>query len=220
MWNKRIIAAAIAALGVAGPLTSAVRAQSDDMRREDRREDQREVRLIDLPRNAAGALDLDRLLAEIRALFQQGVRDVRIREEGLTAQERQQLAQFAANLAGQLNLERVRIRDENNRLRIDLRNEREARNERDERREARREDRREDRVERREDRREDRVERREDRRENLQRPERAERNERPEHAERNERAERPERAERVERPERVERAERPERPERSGRGGG
>ena len=37
MWNKRIIAAAIAALGVAGPLSSTVRAQSDDMRREDRR---------------------------------------------------------------------------------------------------------------------------------------------------------------------------------------
>ena len=161
------------------------------------------MRLIDLPRNAAGALDLDRLLAEIRALFQQGVRDVRIGEEGLTAQERQQLAKFAANLGGQLNLERVRVRDENNRLRIDLHNEREARNEREERRDARREDRREDRAE-----------RREDRRENLQRPERnerAERNERPEHAERNERAER------VERPERAERAERPER---SGRGGG
>ena len=198
--KKRIIAALIATLGIASPL--AARAQSDDVRREDRREDRREMRL-EVPRDAAGAIDLDKLAAEIRQLFDQGVREVRIREEGLSAQERAQLADLARQLAAQLGVERLRVRDEGNRLRIDLRNEREAREEREDRREARREDRREDRA----DRREDRVERREERREQIQRPER------------NERAERPERNERVERPERAERMERPERAERQGRGG-
>jgi hypothetical protein len=200
--NKRIIAALIATLGIASPL--AARAQSDDVRREDRREDRREMRL-EVPRDAAGAIDLDKLAAEIRQLFDQGVREVRIREEGLSAQERAQLADLARQLAAQLGVERLRVRDEGNRLRIDLRNEREAR---EDRREARREDR--------ADRREDRVERREERHEQIQRPERNERAERPE---REERAERPERNERVERPERAERMERPERPERQGRGG-
>src|SRR5919201_1271805 len=184
--NKRIIAALIATLGIASPL--AARAQSDDVRREDRREDRREMRL-EVPRDAAGAIDLDKLAAEIRQLFDQGVREVRIREEGLSAQERAQLADLARQLAAQLGVERLRVRDEGNRLRIDLRNEREAR---EDRREARREDR---------------ADRREERHEQIQRPERNERAERPE---REERAERPERNERVERPERAERMERPE----------
>src|SRR5919198_2082506 len=97
--NKRIIAALIATLGIASPL--AARAQSDDVRREDRcedrREDRREMRL-EVPRDAAGAIDLDKLAAEIRQLFDQGVREVRIREEGLSAQERAQLADLARQL--------------------------------------------------------------------------------------------------------------------------
>src|SRR5919197_171863 len=160
--NKRIIASLIATLGIASPL--AARAQSDDVRREDRREYRREDRREDLremrlevPRNAARAIDLDKLAAEIRQLFDQGVREVRIREEGLTAQERAQLADLARQLAAQLGVERLRVREEGNRLRIDLRNEREAREERAE---------------------------RPERSERVERPERAERMERPERPER------------------------------------
>jgi hypothetical protein len=216
MPNKRIVAAAIAAIGLTVPLIQWVRAATfPDVRQEDRREDGREDRRkdqredqrdearLDVPRTAAGAIDLQRLVAEIRALFDRGVREVRIREERLTAQERQQVAQTVQQFAGQLNLERVRVRQDDDRLRIELRNEREQRAER-------REDRRED--FRREDRREDRAERRENR------PERVARVERNERAERPERHERVERVERVERPERGERAERVERPERGGPG--
>src|SRR5262249_18309491 len=149
-------------------LASAVRAQSDDMRREARQE----VRL-DVPRNADGTIDTTKLTDEIRQLFQQGAREVRIREANLSAQERDQLAQLARQLGADLGVERLRVREEGDRLRIELRAAREDRAER-----------REDRAERREDR----VER-EAQREKVERPER------------NERAERPERAERAERPE-------------------
>src|SRR5262249_41301409 len=115
MWNKRLIAAAIAAVGVAGPLASAVRAQSDDMRREARQE----VRL-DVPRNADGTIDTTKLTDEIRQLFQQGAREVRIREANLSAQERDQLAQLARQLGADLGVERLRVREEGDRLRIEL----------------------------------------------------------------------------------------------------
>ena len=190
MWNRRIIAAALAALGMA---TTAY-GQSADLRQEDRRADRqedrqqdrqedrqadrqqdrrqngREVRL-DLPRAADGTIDTAALTTQVRDAFQNGARDVRIREKDLTAQERQQLADFARTLGTQVGADRIRVRDDGIRIRADRR---------------------------------------------ADRPERTARAERPERAERVERAERPERAERVERPERVERAERVERPERSG----
>lgn len=197
MPSKRFIASAVASIGLFTPLTQPIRAlaQTPDMRQEDRREyrreDQRDEVQLNVPRDAAGAIDAQKLVAEIRAPFDQGVRDVRISERGLTAHERQEIAQAVQQLTGQLKLERVRLRQDDDRLRVELRAEREARADRREnRREDRHEDRREDRL--------DRVAR----------------------VERNERVERPERAERAERPERVERAEhreRVERPDRSGR---
>src|SRR5207248_9029762 len=130
----------------------------------------------DLARKADGTIDIGKVAAQIRTLFQQGVRDVRIREQGLSAQDMQRLADLAQQLGAQLGLERVRVREDGNRLRIDLRANREAREERlEQRRELAREDRREDRAE-----------RREDRRERMERPQREQRAERPE---RNERAE-------------------------------
>jgi hypothetical protein len=179
MPSKRFIASAVATIGLFAPLTLPIRAiaQSPDVRQEDRREDrhedQRDEIRLNVPRDAAGAIDLQKLVAEIRALFNQDVREVRIRERGLTAQERQQIAQAVQQLAGQLNLERVRLRQDDDRLRVELRAEREVRA----------------------DRREDRPERvaRVERNERVERPERAERAERPERVER---AERPERVER------------------------
>jgi hypothetical protein len=198
MPSKRFIASAVASIGLFAPLTQPIRAlaQSPDVRqedtredrREDRREDQREELQINVPRTAAGAIDAQKLVAEIRAFFDHGVREVRIRERGLTAQERTQIAQLVQQVAADFRLERVRLRQDDDRLRVELRAEREVHADR---REDRREERREDRVERREN-----------------RPERLARVERPERAER---AERPERAERAERPERV------ERPDHSGR---
>lgn len=221
MPSKRLIASAIASIGLFAPLTQPIRALAQsDVRQEDRREDRREVRREDqreevqlnVPRTAAGAIDAQKLAAEIRALFDRGVREVRIRERGLTAQERAEIAQLVQRLAGDLRLERVRLRQDDDRLRIELRA---ANDLRADRREDRREERREDRhrrEDRPEDRREDRrVDRRDDRPERVARVERNERVERPERVER---AERPERVERAERPERVERAERPERVER------
>src|SRR4051794_3827384 len=103
MLNKRTIAAAIACIGLTAPLAQSVKAQSDDVRRgdrrEDRREDQREESRFNVPRDAAGAIDLQKLTAEIRAAFNGGAREVRIREQGLTAQERQQVAQAVQQLA-------------------------------------------------------------------------------------------------------------------------
>jgi hypothetical protein len=201
--NRRIIAALVASIGISGPLIQGVRAQSNPVHREDREGERDEVRL-DVPRQANGAIDLDKLAAEIRQAFRNGAEEVRVRERGLSAQERRQLADLARQLAAQLGAARVIVRNDDDRLRIELRDKREARDDR-------REDRREDRADRREDRREDRLDRREDRVERRDRPDRMAR------AERVERVERVERAERPERPERAERAERPDRPDRSGR---
>src|SRR6188508_2552619 len=99
MPSKRFIASAIASIGLFAPLTQPIRAlaQSPDIRQEDRREDRREDRQEDrqedrredrgedrreeaqlnVPRDAAGAIDAQKLVAEIRALFDRGVRDVR-----------------------------------------------------------------------------------------------------------------------------------------------
>src|SRR6185503_14361410 len=90
MPSKRFIASAVASIGLFAPLTQPIRAlaQTPDVRqedrREDRREDQREEVQLNVPRTAAGAIDTQRLLAEIHAFFDNGVREVRIRERGLT----------------------------------------------------------------------------------------------------------------------------------------
>src|SRR4051812_12924203 len=96
MPSKRFIASAIASIGLFAPLTQPIRAlaQSPDIRQEDRREDRREEAQLNVPRDAAGAVDAQKLVAEIRALFDRGVRDVRIRERGLTAQERSEIVQL------------------------------------------------------------------------------------------------------------------------------
>jgi hypothetical protein len=219
MWKKRIISAAVASLALGS--TAAVIAQGDVRqedrradRQEDRRADRREVN-VEIPRKADGTIDTQALTTRIQTLAANGVRDIRIRENGLTRPEERQVAALAQQLAARLGFERVRLREDGDRLRIELRDRNDmARNDE-------RFDRREDRAERREDRREDRIDRREDRREDrverAGREDHADRPERQAKVERPERAEKAERQEKVERPERAERAERVERPEHSGR---
>ena len=192
MLSKRTLAFAVAALGLA--VAGSARAQVPDVRQEDRQEDRRadrqedrradrqEDRQLDgrdvaIPRNGDGSIDLAKLEADIRARLARDARDVRIRSRDLSAQDRQRLAELAQRLGADLNLDRVRVRQDGERIRIDLREAREGRAER----------------------REDRIARAERAGHRAERPERAERAERPERAER---AERLERAERVERPER------------------
>jgi hypothetical protein len=212
--NPRIIAALVALLGVAA-LGNNAWAQSDDVQQNENR---REARLV-LPRLANGSIDIKALTAAIHELFSNGVREVRIRDLDLNAQDRQQLADLAQQLTRMHDLGRVRMIDGGKGLRIDLRNEQEAReNPHDEHED--RADRRDDPVGRFE---RDEIAERPQATDQVDRPEQVERPERQERAERQERVERPERRERVERIERVERVdrherhERPEKPERRGR---
>src|SRR3954470_20004634 len=182
MWKKRIISAAVASLTLGS--TAAVIAQTDvrqedrradrqedrradrqEDRREDRRADRQEDRRADrrevnveIPRKADGTIDTQALTARIQKLAANGARDIRIRENGLTGPQERELAALAQQLAARLGFERVRLREDGDRLRIELRDRNDvARNDE-------RFERREDRAERREDRREDRIDRREDRR--------------------------------------------------------
>jgi hypothetical protein len=239
--KPRIIAALIASLGMAGALGGPVHAQSDDVQ-----QDGQEARLI-LPRLASGELNTSKLRTEVRRLFRNGARDVRIRDLDLSPRERQQITELVRQLSGEFVSSRVRMLDEGGRLHIVLRDEQEAAEDghgdrhRDDRAERREDLRADQQVERdavgqrpQPSERVDRVERdaveqrpepsgrverveRTERTERSDRVERPERKERPERHEKVERLERPEKPEKLERPEKVERAERPEKPERKGR---
>jgi hypothetical protein len=190
MLRKTTLAIAVATLGVA--FAGAARAQVPDVRqedrqldrqedrqadrredrredrqedrREDRQEDRREEARFSVPRKADGTIDLPALDAEIRAALAGGARDVRIRERDLSAQDRQALADLAQRIGADLKLERVRVRQDRDRVRIELRPERVARMQKV------------------------------DRPDRAERAERAERPERAERAERAERVERPDRS--------------------------
>lgn len=221
MWKTRSIAATIASLAIGGVATGLAAAHAETYDgyapRDDAKERLREVRLM-LPRTATGAVDAEKLAAEIRAALAAGARDIRIRDTALSAADLRALRRVVARF----DFERVRIREDDNRVRVELRNE--DRDEIRRRIEVRRDDDRDDfrkRIEIR-DRDDNRVrnEVRVERRENDgRRPERVEvaRVERPEKAERVEKAERPEKVERAEKAERPEHHDRVERPDRSGR---
>ena len=177
MLKQRLIVAVIAALGAG--IAYAQTTPMPDVRREDRMEDRMEAQQeaqeernehnarLNVPRTAAGAIDLNALSAQITDLLKGGARDVRINERGLTAAERQQIDALAKQLT--MGLDNVRIRQNDNRLRIDVRNDRGHRGERQEMAQQ------------------DRVQR-------MERVERAERAERPERVERVERPDRPDRS--------------------------
>lgn len=163
MPNRRILAAALASLGLAGTAHAQTSGLPRDERMEVENENEnevaREARLA-VPRKADGAIDLQALDSEIRAALAGGARDVRVRDRELTAAERQQLADLAQTIGADLNLARVRVREDDARLRIDLRPQRTVRAERVEKPE------------------------RPERMERAERPERIERVERPERSDR------------------------------------
>src|SRR5690349_11237865 len=110
MLNRRILAAAIASLGLAGSAyaqtTEVPREDRMEDRQADRQQDRREMEVenenenareprLAVPRKADGTVDLQALDAQIRAALAGGARDVRVQGRDLTAQERQQLADLA-----------------------------------------------------------------------------------------------------------------------------
>ena len=175
-------AVALAALALWGVVsataTAAVRDDVDRLGARRDRDDSQDVRST-LPRNAAGALDVPKLIVEIRAALTRGARDIRFRDTALTASEANKLRELAARFG----LEAVRIREEGRHVvRVEFRdvdpNDRE--------RAAPRRDAREDAV---------------------TRVELIERAPRPERADRPPRADKPERTEKVERADRADRGE-------------
>jgi hypothetical protein len=108
MRKIRALAAALVVCGVA-TATAAVR---EDVDRIDahRDRDEREARLA-MPRTASGAIDVRRLIVEIRAGLTRGAHDIRFRDSTLSAQDAHTLRELAARFG----FERVRIRDDGRR---------------------------------------------------------------------------------------------------------
>jgi transcription termination factor Rho len=173
MWTHRALAAAIASLTLGG-IASVTAAVRDDVERIEARRDRdddgraREARLS-VPRTAAGAIDVPRLIVEIRAALTRGARDIRFRDTRLTGAE----AKTLGELAERFGFERVRIREQGHRVRVDFHD-------------AERDDR-------------QRVELRREARDDARRPDRVEKAERAERADRGERHDRADRGDRGDR---------------------
>jgi hypothetical protein len=189
MWKARSLTAAVAWLALGGAATGAAALPLDVGDRIESRRDRDPVReaRVALPRTAAGAIDVPKLIAELRAAITRGARDIRFQDAALSPSEAGALRELAARFG----FEGVRIRDDGRRVRVDFSDEARA----DPRRTG------PPRIERDGGRGDPRAERM------VNAP-------RPERAEKVERAERPDRGQRREH---VERTERPERSSRSGR---
>jgi hypothetical protein len=172
-------AVALIALALWGAATAAVREDVD--RFSALRERQQREMGSTLPRTAAGAIDVPKLIVEIRAALTRGARDIRFRDATLSASEAKRLRE----LAERFGFERVRIREEGQRgVRVEFRD-------------VDTKDR--DRADARKDARDDAITR-------VELHERAPRPARVEKAERAERADHPERQERAERGDRSDRS--------------
>lgn len=179
MRKTCVEAVALVALALSGVATAAVR---EDVDRFDARRDPRQRQTGSaLPRTSAGAIDVPKLIVELRAALTRGARDIRFRDATLSASEAKRLRE----LAERFGFERVRIREEGHRgVRVEFRDV---------------DNRDRGRAEARKDARDDAITR-------VELHERAPRPERPEKAERAQRADRPERQERVERGDRSDRS--------------
>ena len=177
--------AAVASLALCGIATgvAAVPRDLDRARREPEHQHARATERIALPRTAAGAIDVPRLIVEIRAALTRGADDIRFRDSSLSARDRDTLN----DLGARFGFDSVRIREEGRRVRVDFRDG-----------DMRKRDVR-------------RVDERADRPERVAQPERMdklERAEKPERADKPDRIDKPDRADKPERRDRPERSER------------
>jgi hypothetical protein len=180
MHKTRARAIALAALALCGVATAAVR---DDVDRFGARRDRNAARELGstLPRNAAGALDVPRLIVEIRAALTRGARDIRFRDATLSPSE----ARTLRELASRFGLESVRIREEGRHVRVEFRD---VDDNKDRERADVRKDARDDTITRVE------LRDRSPRPDQVQKPERVERADRPERQDRGDRGDRPDRS--------------------------
>ena len=111
--------AAVASLALCGIATgvAAVPRDLDRARREPEHQHARATERIALPRTAAGAIDVPRLIVEIRAALTRGADDIRFRDSSLSARDRDTLS----DLGARFGFDSVRIREEGRRVRVDFR---------------------------------------------------------------------------------------------------
>jgi len=185
MRKTRAHAVALAALALCGvaAATAAVRDDVDRFGAGRDRDDAREARSA-LPRNAAGALDVPKLIVEIRAALTRGARDIRFRDATLSPSEAKTLSELAARFG----LDGVRIREEGRHVRVEFHD---VDDNKDRERADARKDARDDAITRVEH-----VELREraPRPDQVQKPERVERADRPERQDRGDRGDRSDRS--------------------------
>jgi ribonuclease E len=115
MHKSRVLAAAVASIALCGPAT-AIAAVRDDVERFDARRGRDNDARLTVPRTAAGAIDVPKLIVEIRAALTRGAQDIRFRDTAITAEEAKTLRELAARFG----FERVRIREEGHRVRVDF----------------------------------------------------------------------------------------------------
>jgi hypothetical protein len=172
MWNPRTVTAAVAlAMTAAATAFAAVRSDLDERPGVRNERGAREARIA-LPRTAGGAIDVPKLIVELRAAITRGARDIRFQDAALSASDAATLRELSARFG----FEDVRIREEGHRVRVDFRD-----TDRDE-------------LRKRVDAEGPERARGPERVQKVERAERPEKNERAEKAERPERGERPDRS--------------------------
>lgn len=171
MWKTRTVTAVALAMTATATALAAVRSDLDERPGVRNERGVREARLT-LPRTPGGAIDVPKLIVELRAAITRGARDIRFQDAALSANDAATLRELSARFG----FEGVRIHEEEHRVRVDFRDQ-----DRDELRkrvdaEGRERARRPERIEK------------------VERAERPERNERAEKVERPERGERSDRS--------------------------
>src|SRR4051795_9266849 len=123
MWKLRLLAALLSVpfAGIATGLAAVPRDTGErlESRRDHEQQDRaREARLT-LPRTASGGIDVPKLITEIRAAITRGATEIRFRDAVLTAEDVKTLRELAARFG----FERVRVREDGRRVRVDFREE-------------------------------------------------------------------------------------------------
>jgi hypothetical protein len=115
MWKTRTVTAAVA-LAAAAAAFAAVRSDLDERPGVRGERTAREARVA-LPRTAGGAIDVPKLIVELRAAITRGARDIRFQDATLSASDAATLRELSARFG----FEGVRIREGGHRVRVDFR---------------------------------------------------------------------------------------------------